>query len=69
MIWRHILSTPNVRNHLSAVHLPTVEKILSLGPLARRITKALGSTPTHEEVLNVYSRLCDCLAQRKIFEA
>jgi hypothetical protein len=42
--------------------------ILVQGPLARRITRALGSSPRPERLTGVYRALADCLVEDRPFE-
>jgi gamma-glutamyl:cysteine ligase YbdK (ATP-grasp superfamily) len=46
----------------------TLEQMLDLGPLARRIRGALGPEPEREELHEVYARLCDCLQEGVLFD-
>lgn len=41
--------------------------ILERGPLARRILKTIGSTPTRKKLAETYARLSACLAQGEMF--
>jgi len=43
--------------------------ILRQGPLARRLLRALGATPSPERIRAVYAGLCDCLAAGRMFDA
>ncbi len=45
-----------------------LEVILSEGPLARRILKALGANPSHGRLQTVYRELCACLAEGRMFQ-
>jgi glutamate---cysteine ligase / carboxylate-amine ligase len=45
-----------------------LDLILRQGPLARRILRALGANPARQALLPVYARLCDSLAQGRLFE-
>lgn len=38
-----------------------LQTILSAGPLARRLTESLGSSPSRRQLFQVYSELCDAL--------
>ena len=37
------------------------------GTLAERILRASGPDPARERILEVYARLCDCLAEGRLF--
>ena len=43
------------------------ETIIDEGPLARRILKATGDTPTADELQRTYTSLCQCLARDQLF--
>jgi gamma-glutamyl:cysteine ligase YbdK (ATP-grasp superfamily) len=63
-LWRHIA------DELGAAETEFGEAlgvILEQGPLARRILRALDKDPTQEGAREIYGRLCDCLAQGKMF--
>ncbi len=44
-----------------------IDTILRQGPLARRITQALGPEPELTSIQHVYDQLCDCLARGVMF--
>ena len=44
-----------------------LEVILTEGPLARRMLRALGDGPGHADQERLYRRLCDCLAAGEMF--
>jgi glutamate---cysteine ligase / carboxylate-amine ligase len=46
---------------------PEIGVILKEGTLAKRIVQAVGPQPERERVNLVYKKLCDCLAQNKMF--
>jgi len=46
---------------------PEIGVILKEGTLAKRIIKATGEQPDKERISVVYKKLCDCLAQNKMF--
>ncbi len=46
---------------------PAWQVLTDHGPLARRIVQALGPAPTRADLTAVYSRLCDCLAEGRMF--
>ncbi len=67
-LWRHLVQAPAVQRELSAAGLESVmETILEYGPLARRISHALSSTPSHETLANVYRQLCNSLSSGRMF--
>lgn len=46
-----------------------LEFILEYGTLARRILRAVGDRPSQATLLGVYQRLCECLAEDRLFYA
>jgi hypothetical protein len=46
-----------------------LDLILDEGPVARRITRTLGDSPTRADLARVYGKLCDCLAENRLFNA
>jgi carboxylate-amine ligase len=44
-----------------------IDVILGEGTLSQRIVRALGKDYSNENITAVYRRLCDCLAQNKMF--
>lgn len=67
-LWRHLIDaslppgTPEADEHR-----PALEVLLSEGTLARRILRAVGETVARERVAAVYRKLCDCLADGRMF--
>lgn len=66
VLWRHLADTcfPAARRGVFAGPL---EVLLGQGPLARRILAALPEQPSRAELARVYGRLCDCLAEGRMF--
>ncbi len=60
-LWRHLVQATT-----DAAHSPALNTILEQGPLSRRITRALGDD-VEGRLVSVYRRLCDCLAEGKLF--
>ena len=44
-----------------------IDVVLNEGTLSQRIVKALGPDHSRENIASVYRRLCDCLAQNRMF--
>ena len=67
-LWRHI-SERLVRsgNVAVATGRREIDVILKEGTLSQRIIRALGNDHSKESITVVYKRLCDCLAQNKMF--
>ena len=67
-MWRHIAwRLVQSGNVAVASARPEIDIILEQGTLSQRIEKALGSDVSKENISRVYRRLCDCLAQNKMF--
>jgi carboxylate-amine ligase len=67
-LWEHLAATLiEERPEELGEHRDTLEIILSRGPLARRICRALGRTPTRERLAAVFGQLCNCLAEGRLF--
>lgn len=67
-LWTHITERL-VRSGNVAVSTcrPEIDVVLNEGTLAQRIVKALGSDHSRGNIIAVYKRLCDCLAQNRMF--
>ena len=67
-LWRHIADR-FVRSANVAVSTARreIDVILEQGTLSQRIEKALGNDASKENISQVYRRLCDCLAQNRMF--
>lgn len=66
-LWRHLLASCAADPLLSQVSLVPLDLILSRGPLARRIMRALGASFEQPRLHAVYRELCDCLADGRLF--
>lgn len=67
-LWRHITERL-VRSGNSGVSTwrREIDVVLKEGTLSQRIVRALGGDHSRENITLVYKRLCDCLAQNKMF--
>lgn len=66
-LWRHLLAECAADPLLSQVSRVPLDTILSRGPLARRIMRALGTGFDRQQLEAVYRELCDCLARGQLF--
>lgn len=67
-LWRHLAESLLLAENGKRGHLfDPLETILEEGPLARRILKAAGPDPDRARLQSVYRRLCDCLAEGRMF--
>lgn len=66
-LWRHLLAECAADPLLSQVSTVPLATILSRGPLARRILRALGEGFERPRLQGVYRELCDCLAEGRLF--
>lgn len=67
-IWSKIFSSPRVQSHMSSLHQATIDQLLHAGSLATRISSSLGQSPEAEQIREVYSQICDCLDQGRMFK-
>jgi gamma-glutamyl:cysteine ligase YbdK (ATP-grasp superfamily) len=51
-----------------ALWQPVVDKILARGPLARRLLRAVGETPSRQALAALYEHLCECLEHGVFFD-
>lgn len=69
-LWHHLLESTLFGNaRLADPWRGPLDHILSRGPLARRILRAVGDDYRREALREVYGRLCHCLAHGTLFEA
>lgn len=69
-LWGHIAERlARSGNVFVATSRPEIEVLLNEGTLSQRIVKSLGADHSKENITAVYRRLCDCLAQDKMFLA
>lgn len=64
-LWRHLFG--QFAGELAEEFCEPLEVISRHGTLARRILRALGSAPDRSVQQHVYGRLCECLAQGRMF--
>ncbi len=68
-IWKYLIQETLAPNPNNSLWLDPLNLILEQGPLARRILQALPNQPSQSNIHAVYSRLCDCLENGKLFVA
>jgi hypothetical protein len=67
-LWKWVLDSLGMfQSRLEAAWGEPLRVILGQGPLARRITRAVGPAPSHEKLASVYGQLCDCLQECRMF--
>ena len=67
-LWRHIADRlVRAGNVGVATARREIDVVLNEGTLSQRILKSLGKDQSKENITAVYQRLCDCLAQNKMF--
>ena len=64
-LWRHLFRSAS--DHLTPADRDCLNLTMREGPLARRISRALGNAPTREKMHGVYDRLAHCLTDAKMF--
>jgi gamma-glutamyl:cysteine ligase YbdK (ATP-grasp superfamily) len=68
VLWQQLLSDIGILSPVQADAAPEpLQVILEQGPLARRILRDLPAHVTRNSLRQTYGRLCDCLAQGKVF--
>ncbi|MCL4177521.1 MAG: glutamate--cysteine ligase [Verrucomicrobia bacterium] len=68
-LWQHLVRTALATSTLDPESTSALELILRQGPLARRLLKAAGSAPDRDRLRSVYRRLCECLAENRLFDS
>lgn len=66
-VWRHLLERCAGNDPGASTWRPIVDHILTAGPLARRILRALGNDASPNAIATVYRRLAGCLASNAPF--
>jgi len=66
-VWQQVLDRMVDAPH-RALWQPTVDFILSCGPLARRMLRAVGLRPSRADLAKLYSLLCECLERNRRFD-
>ena len=66
-LWRHLARSATEEIPADGEVRSAAEAILSEGPLARRILRALGGSPSPQRIVEVYRTLCECLEKGRIF--
>ena len=67
-LWRHIAERlARSGNVAVTTSRNEIDIVFNEGTLSNRIIKALGNDHSKENITAVYRRLCDCLAQNKLF--
>lgn len=68
-LWRHLFEELYTAEEVSADPvLQYLDRMINLGTLSGRISKALPDGFSKEEVVAVYRRLCNCLEQGELFD-
>jgi len=67
-LWRHVVAEAVAAGHLDdGAFGADLDALLTEGPLARRMLRALGDDPSRSAQERLYRRLCDCLAGGELF--
>lgn len=66
-LWAHLLADARKANETPEGLYAPIDTIAQRGPLARRILAALDPPVNREKLEAIYGRLCDCLAQNRMF--
>jgi len=68
-LWRHLARSAAEGIPPEGEIRSAAETILSRGPLARRILRALGESPSTRKIREVYGALCECLEKGRVFRS
>jgi hypothetical protein len=63
-LWAHLVESAVPEN---PVYSPVLDAIRSHGPLARRMLRALGTSPERGTFNRIYRELCECLAGNRLY--
>ena len=66
-VWRALIDASSDVEPADGWWRPAIDVILAEGPLARRILNAAGSDGDRARLHDVYGRLCECLADGRMF--
>jgi len=67
-LWRHLARSVAGEGFPAEGEVRSAaETILSEGPLARRILRALGESPSRQKIREVYRAICGCLEEGRVF--
>lgn len=62
-LWQHLIESVPLDNRWTG----PLDHILAHGPLARRMLRAVGKTPSRGQLIQVYTTLCHCLDTNRPF--
>lgn len=68
-VWRYLIERCLPHETTPVKTRAALDVILEQGPLARRLSRAVGTRVTPTQLRNVYAKLADCLATGKPFQA
>jgi gamma-glutamyl:cysteine ligase YbdK (ATP-grasp superfamily) len=66
-LWAHLAAEALPSDTRDPAVADALQVILTHGPLARRLLRVLGPTPSRGDLRDVYGALCDCLAEGRPF--
>ena len=67
-VWKYLIAETVVTGATTEKNLmEPLQLILDKGTLSRRILKSVGEKPSHARLHKVYGKLCDCLAEGRLF--
>lgn len=67
-LWQHLIESLPAAAAADPARRQVFDLYLRRGALARRIADVLGPAPAREDLMQVYARLCDCLAGGALFD-
>lgn len=66
-LWKHLIAESMKQKRISAGSLEILDIITQEGTLSQRILRSLGKRPSRKKLETVYGKLCECLAENRLF--
>ncbi|MBI4826182.1 MAG: glutamate--cysteine ligase [Nitrospirae bacterium] len=66
-LWKHLIMEAGKKYPISVESQNILKIITEEGTLSQRILKSLGKKPSHKRLKTVYEKLCECLAENRVF--
>ena len=63
-LWMHLIRRGRELDEFR----PMLHAMMEKGSLARRLLRAVGMNPSHAELMEEYSELCDCCREGRLFD-
>ncbi|MDO8282247.1 MAG: glutamate-cysteine ligase family protein [Thermodesulfovibrionia bacterium] len=66
-LWKHLITEAGKKAAISSESLEILRLITEEGTLSKRILRSIGRNPSHEKLKTAYKKLCECLAENRVF--